>query len=937
VSGWGGIYVRWAVQTTHKIPGDGAAAFADYLTSTSRRGDYYLGHGGEGDRAESPEGRWHGPPATLRGLGVDPEGPVDREALVSLMGGVAPATGEPFRRVGSDGSRVAGIDLTFSAPKSVSALWAVASPFRRAQIEAAHRGAVASARDRIVREVGLVRRRRDGEIEWERPAGLVAAEFLHTASRLTRDQEANGGVPDPQLHSHLVVLAAKRADGRLVAVDSRELFRSARVNGAWYRAELAARLVELGVEVHGRTGRDRRYFEVAGIPDALSGRWSARSDDIARAARVFRQRYGRDPRGAGELGALATRTRGSKAMTSAVEVDGVWRAVGEEYGLPAGRVEGLFGDRERFEQRDLAAGLLADVCRERSTVSDRDLSARAYELSAGTCHPREVGRVVDGLVARGELVSLEDGSWTTREIRQLERQTVELAEDRGAEAHAPVGRQSLQRARAGAEIRIGARLSAEQEHALDVVTGQGGVSVLVGQAGTGKGVVISAAREGWEADGHRVMGTAVAGATAKRLAADTGIVETMTTDALLGRVQSGRLGLDERSVVVMDEAGMADTRRLAALTQATSASRSKLVLVGDQAQLSSIGAGGLFDSVRVKVPTAELTEVHRAREGWERDAWARVRSGDAAPALAAYRSHERLHVSNTREEAGERMVDDWDQARREVGEGGCVMIGDASNAELDRLNAMAQDRRLEAGELGEERAELSGRPYGLHAGDEVLLTGALYEPGRERVENGTRAQVTHARGPKVALRTEEPQPREVRVDTRRFSEVRLAYAQHVYKAQGATVDRALVLTGGWQTDRESAYVAVTRARERTDLYVSREDLGEDGMDDGAIQRLSERIAVSRAQRASITQAESPRQASIGRAEQPAPASIAEVAAWGRGSSTAEVSRRGGDAGFDEAPSSPAQGVRRESLVGRILRERKELEAQRANERGRGRD
>jgi len=131
-----------------------------------------------------------------------------------------------------------------------------------------------------------------------------------------------------------------------------------------------------------------------------------------------------------------------------------------------------------------------------------------------------------------------------------------------------------------------------------VVTGEGGVSVLVGQAGTGKGVVISAAREAWEADGHRVIGTAVAGATAKRLGADTGMCETMTTDALLGRVQSGRLGLDERSVVVMDEAGMADTRRLAGLTRATSESGSKLVLVGDQDQLSPIGAGGLFDSVR---------------------------------------------------------------------------------------------------------------------------------------------------------------------------------------------------------------------------------------------------------------------------------------------------------------------------------------------------
>jgi len=670
-----------------------------------------------------------------------------------LMGGVAPGSGEPFRRVGGDGSRVAGIDLTFSAPKSVSALWAVASPYRRAQIEAAHRAAVASARDRIEREVAVVRRRHEGQVEWERARGLVAAEFLHTASRLTRDQEADGGVPDPQLHSHLVVLAAERTDGQLAAVDSRELFRSARVNGAWYRAELAASLVGLGVEVRGRTGRDGRYFEVAGVPERLSGRWSARSEDIARAARVFRQRYGRDPRGAGEPGALATRTRGSKAMTSAVEVDGVWRAVGEEYGLSAGRVEGLFGDRGRFEQRDLATGLLADVCRERSTVSERDLWARAYELSAGSCHPGEVGPLVDGLMGRGNLVGLQDGSWTTRELRELEQQTVELAEDRGDAIAAPVRRRSLQQARAGAEVRVGGRLSAEQERALDVVTGEGGMSVLVGQAGTGKGVVISAAREAWEADGHRVIGTAVGGATAKRLAADTGISETMTTDALLSRAQSGRLGLDERSVVVMDEAGMADTRRLAGLTRATSESGSKLVLVGDQAQLSAIGAGGLFDAVRSRVPSAELTEVHRAREGWERDAWAQVRSGDAAPALAAYRARDRLHVSDTREQAGERMVEAWDRSRRDVGEGGCVMICDASNSELDRLNTMAQDRRLNAGELGQERVELPGRPYGLHVGDEVLLTGALYEPGRERVENGTRAHITQAGGRKVALRT----------------------------------------------------------------------------------------------------------------------------------------------------------------------------------------
>ena len=101
-----------------------------------------------------------------------------------------------------------------------------------------------------------MRRREDGALRWEPARSLVAAEFVHTSSRLTRDQERDG-VPDPQLHSHVVVLAAQREDGRFAAVDSRELFRSQRVNGAWYRAELAHELRELGLEVRsaGRVGR----------------------------------------------------------------------------------------------------------------------------------------------------------------------------------------------------------------------------------------------------------------------------------------------------------------------------------------------------------------------------------------------------------------------------------------------------------------------------------------------------------------------------------------------------------------------------------------------------------------------------------------------------------------------------------------------------------
>jgi conjugative relaxase-like TrwC/TraI family protein len=849
------------MQTTHKIGGDSADGYADYLTSTSYRGDYYTPEADDEIGTGAPvtaQSRWHGSPALLARLGLSSEHGVERDELRALMRGVSPLDGRELRAAGGNGTRVAGIDLTFSAPKSVSALWAVSGPYERAQIEAAHARAVAGTIERIERQVDLVRTRERGELRWHRAERLLAAEFVHTSSRLTRDQE-RGGVPDPQLHSHVVVLGAERSDGRFAAVESRELFRSARVNGAWYRAELAHGLQQLGLEVNGRTGRDGRYFELAGVPAALSERWSARSAEIERAARSFRTRYGRDPRG-GELGALTVGTRGTKAIAAAVDVDAAWRAVGEEYGLSRERVAELFA-AERFLERsqsprDLARELTQDVTRKSAIVSERDLRARSYELAAGIARPSEADAVVRDLARTGALVALEGGAWTTRELRDRELRVLAIARSRAYEQAAPVSESALRGARRGVELDLGFPLSAEQRQALQTITGRGGLTALIGQAGTGKGVVVCAAARAWRREGYDVIGTAVAGATAKRLGADARLESSLTADALIARAQSGRVTLGSNTVVLMDEAGMADTNRLAALAELTARHESKLVLVGDHAQLPSLGAGGMFKALQEQLPTAQVSEVHRAKQAWEREAWRQVRDGAAERALAGYAAHDRLHISDTREEALERMVCDWDRARQEQPDERTVMLTDASNVELDRVNARAHELRARAGELGAHEVELPGRPYGLAAGDELIFTAAMSLSGHERVENGTLGTVVDASGDtEVTIRTAGAQPRELTVDTREFADLRLSYAQHVYKAQGRTVDRAFVLTGGWQTDRERTYVALTRAQDRTDIYVSREDLGEQGMDAGAIERLGHAMAESHAERASITRGE----------------------------------------------------------------------------------
>ncbi len=746
--------------------------------------------------------------------------------------------------------------MTFSPPKTVSALWATSSDYRRAQIEAAHTRAVRSALERTEREVELVRRKSEGVVRFEKAHALLAAEFTHTSSRLAHDQGA-GGVPDPQLHSHVVVLAAERTDGQLAAVESRQLYRAARENGAWYRSELAANLGELGLEVDRRTGKGERYFEVRGVSMELAERWSARALDVDRASRAFRERYGREPR-AGELGSLTVETRGSKTAASAVDVNQAWRAVGEEYGQTRQRAQELFNDRAlpSGTQVDLRRELLEALTEQRSMVTERELRARAYELSAGVSRPADADRLISGLYRSGELVRLEGGMWTTRSLREREQATVRIAGERASENAAPVSEQTLRQARLETAREIGGPLTGEQKQALDQITGRGGVSVLVGQAGSGKGVVISAASEAWRKEGYEVIGTAIPGATAKRLGADAKLERSVTTDALINRVESGDIRLDANTVVVMDEAGMADSKRLGRLVELTAARESKLLLAGDSAQLPSIGAGGLFKELQENAPTAELSEVHRARHEWEKQAWVEVRNGEAARALARYQARERLHIYDTREQAAQAMVENWDATRRDLPAGQAVMITDASNKERDQINAIAQEHRARAGELGSHQVELPGKPYSLAAGDEIIFTAQHHPPGRQRVENGITGTVTDTSRDdhehQVTIKTRESPPREVDVNTSEFSGLSLAYAVHVYKGIGLTTERAGVLTGGWQTDRESAYVALSRARDQTDIYLSREDLGHDGLDPETIERLAQLMQQSHAQNASIT-------------------------------------------------------------------------------------
>jgi hypothetical protein len=179
--------------------------------------------------------------------------------------------------------------------------------------------------------------------------------------------------------------------------------------------------------------------------------------------------------------------------------------------------------------------------------------------------------------------------------------------------------------------------------------------------------------------------------------------------------------------------------------------------------------------------------------------------GEANKALAAYQAHDRLHTTENREQAIEKMLADWNEQRMNTAQGKTVMLTDASNKELDRINEQAQALRAEAGDLGAARASIPNGPYTLAPGDQIIFTKPMWIPGQDRVENGMLGAVKdiHTEN-ELTVTTSGAKERDVKIDTREYQDIRLAYAQHVYKAQGLTADRAPAVAQAIEPKPETA-------------------------------------------------------------------------------------------------------------------------------------
>lgn len=770
----------------------------NYYLSLARE-DYYLA-GGE------PPGQWAGSGAALLRL----TGDVRAEQLTPLFEGFAPpevGTGRPklVFNAGTD-DRQPGWDLTFSAPKSVSVFWAQADAAGRAEVQAAQAAAVNAALGYLDEECGWTRRGKGG-VAVER-CGLVTALFEHGTSR----------AQDPNLHTHALVLnVGVRADGTTGTVLSRPFYEAKMAAGAVYRAELAHQLqLRLGLECRA----EKTWFELANVPQAALDAFSTRRAEIEASLNGS----GRSGSRAAEYAALDTRT--AKECRPRADLFHDWLAAGRNVGFGPDQARDL-GGRVRPDA-DPAARLRAVLAESAATLADslghfteRALLRRTAEAvqAAGVPVAAVRAAVKDYLHHSPDLVRLGDRDrtphYTTADLYAVEQDLLKLAEAGHGRRHHDLPGRTVEDTRAAFP-----RLNAEQTGALrHLARGGGTIRVVGGLAGTGKTTLLNAARDAWERDGRTVVGAALAGKAAQGLQ-DGAKIASETVHRRLLDLDAGRLTLDPKTVLVVDEAGMVGTRLLARLAEHARKADALLVLVGDHRQLQSVDAGGAFKALGDRLGRAELTRITRQTERWARDAVRQVAEGDAAAALRTFADRGLLTVCDDRFAAARQIAADWGRVGAAAPERHLVFAGENRDAAL--LNRLCQAERAARGFLHGPGVDVGGDHY--RAGDRVLFTRNSKLVG---VKNGGLGTVTGVSPATQSLRVRLDGGAAVHVPLSEYAHLRLGYAVTTHKGQGVTVDHAYVLAGGAMTDRELSYVQLSRARHTTRVYADRAEAGTD--------------------------------------------------------------------------------------------------------------
>jgi hypothetical protein len=611
-------------------------------------------------------------------------------------------------------------------------------------------------------------------------------------------------------------MAQSPSDAKWRALDGEAILKNYRLAAGYLyeahlRFELSSSLgVEWEVPVKG-------WAELRGISREVIREFSTRRQQVVEQMR--------EKGAAGFYAAqrAAVETREPKEHIDLAVLREDWRARAAEHGLGRAALAQLVHRSRRREPTTAELRVMANrllgpngLTERRTAFSEPELVMAWAEALAQGAPAERIRRLsarfvaTDGIEPVGESPTPgRPARYSTAELIQTEWRALAIAE-LGAGASAPGVSDDLVE-RIVAE-RDGVLLSAEQEAMVRAVcASRDRVVCVVGRAGSGKTTATHAVAEAFRAAGVPVLGAAPSGVAAEKLQDATGIRST-TLHRLISESEGG---LPAGCLLVIDEAGMAETRILAPLLERLEQAKGKALLIGDGHQLPAVGAGGLFAGIVERQGAIELTENHRQHDTLERGALAAVRDGLGRDYLVFAEKRARLVVSDNPIEMRSRLLADWwSTARDDLASN--VMIA-LRRRDVAELNALARGLMETHGRLGPDRFTVNGCEFA--AGDRVvcLRNDAVLE-----VKNGTRGTIESVDQERRTLIVSTDRRNQVELSRQYLGggHVRHAYALTGHSGQGLTVERAFVLGTGDARLQEWGYVALSRAREETKVYVT---------------------------------------------------------------------------------------------------------------------
>jgi conjugative relaxase-like TrwC/TraI family protein len=804
------------VLSTAKI---GCASWRYYQNQVARGLEYYT----RGE-CEAP-GVWYG--RGLGPLGLQGDRRVGEAQLEAMFArALHPVTGAPLGR-GWRADGVTGFDLCFSAPKSVSVLWALGDEPVQARVWGAHSAAVRAGLDYLDVHAAFARRGRDG-VEQMGTAGLAAACFDHRTSR----------AGDPQIHTHaLVVNKARCPDGGWRSLDGHELYHHKKSAGMLYQAALRAELASrLGVAF--TEPNEHGQAEIAGVPAQLMKAWSKRTGQVVAEAAPkiaeYERALGRPLSSAERVPVTkiaVLKTRPAKTLEAADTLHGRWADEAARLGWTGRRLATAVqeavrrrmgadpGDSRLIEQAVVASGrrraafsradLAAEIaaCLPGTSATAGDTRARVELLTAlavGHADVVGLGELRNGFTARAS-----DHRYATQELLAAERRVLALAE---------AGRQAMRAAVPStlASLLVGGGLDDDQLRAVERLTTSGAfLEVLAAPAGAGKTTVLGAVARVWRAASVTVLGLAPTARAAAELAAATGgPAETLAKWA--HEQSAGPSWLSGRTVVLVDEASRADTFTVDRLTRAAEQTGAKVVLVGDPHQPGVIdGPGGLLGALADAGHAVALTGVRRFAEVWERTASLALRAGDPE-AIACYAARGRVHPAGGREQALDAVYTHWAQV---TATGRAALMLAHRRADTDALNARARAAALTAGRITGTPVRFGSKDW--QPGD-LLLARRNHRGiplGTAHLRNGDRFSVASVSETGLVVTDLAGRGRTLLPAEYVTRHGDYGWASTIATTQGATTDVGILLAHPG-LDREHLYVGLTRGRQANHVHVN---------------------------------------------------------------------------------------------------------------------